>query len=140
MAAITFTSSQIAPVHPQNAEIYDMVAGADIEAGEPLYIDASAGTVKLADGDGSGTLQFCGIALNDAGTGGAVSVLMRGAVYGFDLSGENYWGYVYVSDTAGGYADTAGSTEIRVGRVIPLSDSSLTKVLYVQADFLNTWS
>jgi hypothetical protein len=78
--------------------------------------------------------------LNAAGAGQAVSVLVRGHVYGFTVSGMNGDALAYLSDTAG-YLDTAnGTMTVNCGRVTCLTDASLTKVLYICADWLRTWS
>ena len=134
MADITCTAAQVAPVFPDEAEIFDFVAAAAITAGAPAYI-TSAGKVDNADANGSGTDTFRGIALSTVGAGQPVSVLKKGHVYGYTLSGA-YDSLVYVSNTAGALADAAGGTSLIVGRVVPLSDTpNYTKVLYVQASW-----
>ena len=133
MADITCTAAQVAAVYPDEAEIFDFVAGEAITAGSPIYINSS-GKAGVADANGSGTDTFRGIALRTVGAGQGVSVLKRGHIYGYTLSGA-YDSLVYVSNTAGSLADAAGSTSLIVGRVVPLSDGSLTKVLYVQASW-----
>lgn len=139
MTALTTIPAQISPVFPMHAEIYPMIAAVAIEAGDALYLTTS-GTVGLADANGSGTLQFRGIALNKAGAGQAVGVLKRGHVYGFGVSGLAYDAPVYVSNTEAKLDDTAGGTTIHAGRVVPMSDSAKTKVLYVEADWLRVWA
>lgn len=135
MADIVVTAANIARVFPQTDEVYDFVAAATITAGQALYV-TSAGKVDLYDSNGSGTLQFCGIALNGGGAGQAISVLKRGYVYGFTVSAAAYWAPLYGSNTAGSIADAAGASSIIVGRVAPLSDSgNLTKVVYIQASW-----
>mgnify|MGYP000169368632 CR=1 FL=1 len=94
----------------------------------------SVGTVSLADADGSGVNVFDGVALNAAGTGQGVSILRRGHMYGADLASLAYRALVYVSNTAGGLDTAAGTTSLIVGRVVPLSDSDKTKVLFVTVD------
>ena len=133
MADITCTAAQVAPVFPDAAEIFDFVASETITAGQPVYI-TSAGKIGVGDANGSGTDTFRGIALNGGGAGQAISVLKKGHIYGYTLSGA-YDSLVYVSNTAGSLADAAGGTSLIVGRVVPLSDSSYTKVLYVQASW-----
>lgn len=131
MADLTVTAAQVAPVFPENAEIYDFIAAATLTAGQPVYINAS-GKADVADGNGSSPAnRFRGIALMAASAGKAVSVLQRGAVYGFTLSSLAYDAAVYVSDTAGSLADAAGTTSLAVGKVMPLSDKDISKVLYV---------
>ena len=139
-ADLVVTAAQVAVVDPGAAEIYDFVAGATITAGQAVYL-ASTGKVGLADANGTGTRQFRGIALNGAGAGGAVSVLKRGRVHGFTISALAYDAIAYLSDTVGALNDTASSTlTVHCGRVVALSDSDLTKVLYVEADWLRTWA
>ena len=136
MADIALTAAQIAPVFPQEAEIFDMIAAVAITQGQAVY-ENSAGKAALADGNaGSGAEQFRGIALNAAGAGQAVSVLKRGHVYGFTITGLAYDAVAYLSDTAGALADTPSTTNIvRAGRVMALPDANLTKVLYIDAQW-----
>lgn len=131
MADIAVVADDIAVVFPRFAEIYDFVAAVSITPGQVLYL-TTAGKVDLYDSNGSGTLQLLGIALNAAGAGQAVSVLKRGFVYGFTVSGLAYDAPVYGSNTAGSLADGAGSSSIVAGKVKCLTDgSNLTKVLYI---------
>lgn len=142
MADITRTAAQIAPVYSDagKCEVYDLIAAATIAAGQAVYID-SDGAVGLADANGTGTREFRGIALNGAGAGQAVSVLVHGCIYGFTLDG-NADAFAYLSNTAGAIADTAsvGGTEVRVGRIVRLSDASATKVLFVDVRWNGNWA
>lgn len=140
MSDITVTAAKVGVVYPEKAEIFDGIAGATITAGQALYFDSTAGTLKLADANGSGTLQFRGIALNGGGAGQAISVLKEGHCYGFTVTSASYDAALYLSNTAGALADSAGGTSINCGRVVALPDSSLTKVVYIEADWLRTWS
>lgn len=140
MTAIALTAAQIAPVYPDKAEIYDFVAAASITAGQAVYL-ASTGTVNLADANGSGTLQFRGIALNAAAAGQAVSVLKKGHCYGFTVSGLTIDDIAYLSDTAGGLDTSAGSTSVICGRVMCVPDKpTYTKVLWVEANWVATYA
>ena len=134
MADLTLTAAQIAPVFPGDArtEIYDIVGGATITAGQAIYHNSS-GKAALADANaGSGAEKARGLALRGVGSGQGLSVIKKGAVYGFDLSGLAFDALVYVSNTAGALADAPSTTNsVPVGRVIPLSDSTPTKVLWV---------
>lgn len=140
MTAIALTAAQIAPVYPTVAEIYDFVAAASITRGQAVYL-TSSGTVNLADADGSGTLQFRGIALNDAAAGQAVSVLKKGHCYGFTVSGLSVDAIAYLSNTAGGLDTSAGGTSIICGRVMTLPDKpNYTKVLWIEANWVATYA
>lgn len=135
MADIVVTAANVAVVFPETAEIYDFVAAATITAGQAVYI-TSAGKVDLYDSNGSGTLQFAGIALNGGGANQAISVLKQGHVYGFTVTADAYWAPLYGSNTAGAIGQSAGASSIVVGRVVPLSDAgNLTKVVYIQASW-----
>ena len=133
MTAIALTAAQIARIFPGQDEVFDFEAAVTITKGQALYI-TSAGKVDLYDSNGSGTLQFAGIALTGGGAGSAISVLKRGVVYGFTVSGLAYWAPLYGSNTAGSIDDAAGASSVIVGRVIPMNDSgTLTKVTYIDA-------
>jgi len=136
---IALTEAKIAAVFPRQAEIYDLVAGVAIAKGEAVYIDSN-GHAGVADANAAGYQQFRGIALNAAGIGQAVSVLKRGHIYGFTVSGMAYDAVAYLSDTAGDLSTAVGTMTVNCGRVVPLSDNDHTKVLYVEADWLRTWA
>jgi len=139
MADITVTAGQVGAVYPLKADIRTYTAAAAITAGQPVYIVAASGTVGVADANDSGKEQCEGIALNAAAIGQAVDVLRAGECYGFTLSG-NYDSLAYLSDTAGSLADAAGTMTVIVGRVVPMNDSSKTKVLEVLKRPPTAWS
>lgn len=138
MSDITRTAARIGLAHPEDSEVYSMIAGVAIEKGQAVYIVASTGKLALADANDSGKQQIRGIALNAVGIGGAVDVCKRGWLNGFTLSG-NYDSIIYLSNTAGALADAAGALTVNVGRVVGLSDATPTKVLYVDIDWTRTW-
>lgn len=139
MADITVTAGKVGAVFPTKADIHDRIAAETITKGQALYI-ASDGKVGLADANAAGKQQFRGIALNGGGAGQAISVLERGHIAGYDLSGLNADAQVYLSDTAGALADGAGTMEVPVGRVVCLSDANLTKVIFIDTSWLTNWS
>ena len=134
MADLTLTAAQIAPVFPHDAKIFDIIAGVAVTQGQAVYQNTS-GKAAIADANaGSGAERFYGLALRTRGIGLGLSVLKEGHVYGFDLSSLAYGALVYLSDTAGKLADAPSTTNsVPVGMVVPLSDSDLTKVLYIRA-------
>lgn len=129
MADLALTAAQIGVVHPGQAEVYDYIAAVAITKGQAVYIN-SDGKAALVDGSAAGTAGYRGVALEAAAAEVAVSVILKGAVYGFTLS-QAYDADIYVSDTAGALADAAGTVSVLVGRVMPLTDSTITKVLYL---------
>lgn len=137
MADISVTTTQVGIVDPANAEVVDFQAGETITVGQAVYIDSN-GRAGIADANTAGKQQFRGIAVKVQGN--AVSVLKKGRLYGYDLSSMAYDAIAYLSDTAGSLADAASITKtVNCGRVVPLSDSDRTKVLYVEADWLRDW-
>ena len=139
MADITVTAAQVALCFPDKSERVDMIAVEAITAGQAVYQDTN-GKAGVADANAAGKQQFRGIALNAAGAGQAVSVLVRGHAYGLTVSGMNGDALAYLSDTAGALGTTNGTMTVNCGRVTCLTDGNLTKVLYVCADWLRTWS
>lgn len=133
MADIDFTAAQVSAVYPTKAEIYPHIALEAIGAGQVVYADATTGKVGIADGNVAAKDQARGIALQTVGAGQAVDVLQRGHVYGFTLTNQDYEDLLYLSDTVGDMCDDAdGSTSNAVvGRVVGLSDSAITKVVFV---------
>jgi len=131
MGDITRTKAQVSPVHPRQAEIYDAIAAVSIEAGQAVYINSN-GKVDLSDADASATTEvFRGIALKSVAAGQSTSVLVRGTVTGYDLSGVAYGAAVYVSNTTGELSTSAGSTSLIAGYCLPLTDPVMTKCLFV---------
>ena len=130
MGDLTVTAAQVAACYPTKAEIFDGIAAETITAGQAVYIVVASALLGLADEDAAESSWVWGIALNGGGAGQAISVLRRGHVYGFALSSLAYCAPVSLSATAGALLDTSATTNI-VARCVPLSDSNLTKVLFV---------
>jgi hypothetical protein len=128
MSAITVTAANVRVVFPRFAEIYPAVAGVALTAGQLVYFNSS-GKLVLTNTGAGGTALCDGMALEAAGVGQATSLLVRGHVAGLTLAGA-YRALVYGSDTAGGIGDAAGTTSLAVGRILPMSDSDYTKILY----------
>jgi len=139
MADITIVTNGISLVFADKAEIRDMIAVEAITAGQPVYVTA-AGKAGVADANGAGKQQFRGIALKAAAAGGVVPVLKIGYLAGYVLTGVAYDGILYLSDTAGSLADAAGTMTVNCGRCSNKTDSDLTKILYVEADWLRAWA
>ncbi|MCK9601773.1 MAG: hypothetical protein M0R06_22205 [Sphaerochaeta sp.] len=129
MSTIAVTAASIGLVHPTRAKTWPVKLAAAVTAGQVLYQTTSA-TFGLCDTDDAAKDQPAGIALEAGAAGQVISMVKEGAIYGVTLSGEAYGGLVYASGTAGGLSDSAKVQVI--GRVMPLSDPSLTKVLYVE--------
>ena len=141
MADIALDANEVRIVFDQNAEVYDFVSAVALEAGEVVYL-TTAGTVNKADANAAGDpQQAIGIALQKCAAGEAVSVLKRGHLYGFTLSGLNPGAFAFLSDNPGNLADTASVTKtVPVGRVMVLSDKpNYSKVLYCNFVWHEAW-
>lgn len=133
MATIVVTAAKVGLVNPAKATVKSYIAHEALTAGLPVYIVAGTGKVGIADADDANMLQFRGITLGGAGAGQAVDVLEEGEMYGFTHT-TNYDTRLYVTDVAGVIGDTAGSASMVVGRVAPMANKSITKVLHVTVD------
>ena len=134
MSTIAVTAAQIAEVFPTKADTRNVVLAATVTKGAVLY-QTTAGTYGLCDIGAAGSDEPRGIALEAGVSGQAISMLVRGYLYGVTLTGEAYDGLVYASDTAGEISDSAVA-EI-IGRVVALADPDLTKVLFVNIGVTN---
>lgn len=90
-----------------------------IEAGAPVRFDTSTGKFTNANGTTAPEARVFGIALKSVPAGMGLTVLKKGIVDGFALAALAYDAAVYLSDTDGTLADTAGTVSVVVGRVVP---------------------
>jgi len=139
MADLTYTEAQVSLtyVNPSHAETYNVRLAEAVEAGQVLYQLAS-GLWGLADANAAGKHRARAIALESAGSGSTISVVARGVLDGYDLSGMDYDDPVYLSDTAGDLADAAGTTEVVVGVVwsLPMANGDKERVLKFQPSLI----
>ena len=131
------TGRSVNPLYVEKAEIYDFVQAETLAVGDVVYLN-TAGKVGKADADAAGKLQARGIVVHKIGN--TVSIMKKGWLAGFDLSGVAYDGILYLSNTAGKMADAGGGTTVICGRVSSIPDNPLTKVLYVDFDWVRTWA
>ena len=129
MADKEVVAANVNVVFPEMAEIVSVKLDEATTAGQTLHLTAG-GDYALADANVSGERQVRGIALEGGAAGEFVSMLRYGIVAGFVISGMAYDAILYQSDTAGALADGVGTVTVPVGLVVPLADSSLTKVLF----------
>ena len=116
MADITVTAADVRPL--VGATVRRFEAGGTIDIGAPVYI-ADDGDVEETDGSLVATAWAIGLAVStpDGGTSAAageyVDVVTRGPVAGF--SSQTPGTLVYVNDTAGACATTAGTNSFIIG-------------------------
>lgn len=124
-------------VFAETAEIRDFREAETLAVGDVVYIN-SAGKAAKADASDAGTAQARGIVVKRQGM--TVSVLKRGYLAGFGLGDLAYDARVFLSDTAGKLADGAGTVTVPCGRVNCYTNDSLTKILYVEFDWISQFS
>lgn len=118
MAALTF-GDDIAPVD-MTAQLIG-VAGADLDAGMPVYLDATDGTYKPADASAAGTAGVRGIVLSDTSQGYGVTVMRKGIMHlgAETLDGLDFGAAVFLGTAAGGLDDTGVGQNVEIGKVVP---------------------
>ena len=89
-----------------------------LAAGDAVRIDTTTGRWTKANGSSAGEARIYGV-LTNSDNGINWTAIRRGVVDGFDLDDQDYDEAIYLSNTDGTLADTAGSTSVVVGRVIP---------------------
>jgi hypothetical protein len=129
MADIVVTAAQVAPIDHPHSEIHPMIPAVALTRGQGVYLNSS-GKAALSIATAAGTVKTGGVVLETAGVRQGVAVLKRGKVAGFAVSGLAYGALIYSSDTSGAFADAAGTSSQVVGKVVPMSDADLTKVIY----------
>jgi hypothetical protein len=131
------TTGVLRPVFAETAEIRDMKEAETLAVGDVVY-QTTAGKAGKADANDAGKEQARGIVVSKQGS--TVSVMKRGYLSGFDLSGMNYDAQAFLSNSAGKLADAAGAMSVPCGRVSALTNDSLTKVLYVDFNWITQWA
>lgn len=132
MADVVVTAAQVGVVYPDRAEIYPVILAETVTAGQSAY-QLTTGKFGLSGAAAAGKEQFRGFFLRGGAAGEVVPLLVRGHVYGFTIS-QAYDAILYQSNTLGAIADAAGTKSVPVARVVPLPDSNLTKVVFVNAN------
>jgi hypothetical protein len=132
MGDIAVVAAKVAAIDPAKSRITSYQPGVTITAGQSVYGIVASGLLGLADEDASAEASAClGIALNGSAVGGPpVDVISRGPVAGFTVSALAYWLPVSLSNTAGALLDDGTATGL-IGRIVPMNDKDLTKVLEV---------
>lgn len=138
MTAISLdTTREVNVVFAETAEIREMKEAETLAVGDVVYV-TSAGKVGKADANAAGKQQARGIVVKRQGS--AVSVLKRGYLGGFDISALDYDAQVFLSDTAGKLDTAAGTLSVPCGRVSALTNDSLSKILYVDFNWVTQYA
>lgn len=121
MADIEYTATDVAPVRVQRQ--LTGPAGAEIDAGEVVYMVAATGKWNLADENAAAPANApMGVAISSANQADiTITVVQEGIIDMGTAALDNldYGDAVYLSDTAGAMADADPGNGIVIGRVIP---------------------
>lgn len=98
---------------------HTFVADEAIAAGAIVRIDTTSGKATNAKGTTAAEARAFGIATHKAVAGQPVTVIRRGIIDGFDLSGLTFDDDVFLSDTDGVMADAAGTVSKIVAITVP---------------------
>lgn len=105
-----------------------------VTAGQAVRIDTTTGKFTLANGSAAGEARIYGVATETKAAGLAVTAIRRGVLDGYVLT-QAYDAAIYLSDTDGTLADSAGTVSTVVGRVIPATGvtlgTALDKLVYI---------
>ena len=117
MANIAVVAKEVHAIRtdPGHSEIYPVKLTEVVTAGQVLCW-AAAGTMSLADGNDAALDEPQAVALQGGNAGDVISVLQRGRVEGFTVSGLNVGGLVTLTDTPG-IVEEAGTGEC-CGRIV----------------------
>ena len=119
MATLSVTAADVALV--QVIEKFTGPAAEAITAGQYVRLDTSTGKIALGNGTSAAEARKGGIAITSAPAGMTVTAVRKGIVDLGDALGDlTYDDDVFLSDTDGVLADTAGTTSLIVGTVVPV--------------------
>jgi hypothetical protein len=119
----------------ESIEQATLVAAETITAGEIVRIDTNG---KFTGSNGTTTTENAayGMAVKSCVAGQAVTAVRRGILDSYELSGMAYWAPIYLSDTDGLPATTAGTVSTIIGRVMPATGQTLgtaaDKLFYIE--------
>jgi len=118
MATLSVTAADVALV--QVIEKFTGPAAEAIAVGQYVRLDTSTGKIALGNGTSAAEARKGGIAITSAPAGMTVTAVRKGIVdFGDALGDLTYDDDVFLSDTDGVLADTAGTTSLIVGTVVP---------------------
>jgi hypothetical protein len=132
MTNLTITASAVALV--KDFESVTLPVDEAVTAGQAGRLATATGKLTKANGTAAGEARAVGVFVRSSRfVGEAVTLVKRGILdLGAALDGLDYDAIVYLSDTDGTLADSAGTVSIKVGRVIPaFGNTTADKLLYV---------
>lgn len=127
----------ISVVGVNNVVQLDGVDDEAVLAGAPVRFNTTTGSFTNANATSAGEAAVFGIQLKKGAADGQGKTVVRiGYLDGYNLDALNYGAPVYLSNTDGRLGDTAGTTSVKVGQVVPgfsnLRGTNPDKLLLVQ--------
>ncbi len=119
MANLTITAAEVSPVRSERQITAPAIEA--IDAGEWVRIDTSSGKLALGNGTDAAESRDGFISLTTAIAGETVTAVGKGSIIevGDALAALTYDDDIYLSDTDGTLADSAGTVSKIVARVFP---------------------
>lgn len=135
MADLTYTHTvdQVQPAFPAPTgdmvtQNYEIGISSTLDVGDVVYL-AADGTLTASDASLAASAIAYGVIISKRGRG--VTVLRRGTLEGYDVSGSDCGDEIYISDTAGALSDTVGTVTKQVGVVTAIAfHGSIKKAVY----------
>lgn len=97
----------------------------DITAGMAVRLNTSTGKFTKANGSSAAEARIFGVATKTVKSGFPLTVIRKGSMDGYDLSGMAYDAPIYLSDTDGRLSTVAGTVSTVVGRVMAATGNLL---------------
>lgn len=105
----------------ESIEQMTLPAAEAVTPGQAVRLDTTTGRFTKANGTTAAEARIYGIAVGGAAVaaGEAITAIRQGVLDGYVLDALAYDAAIYLSNTDGTLADTAGTVSTPVGRVIP---------------------
>lgn len=118
MANLTITADDVAMVHI--IEQFTGPAGEAIDAGQYVRFNTTTGKIELGNASSAAEARGGGLAVRSVSAGDTLTVLKKGIMeLGAALDSLTYDDDVFLSNTDGTLADSAGTVSKIVGTVVP---------------------
>lgn len=109
----------------ESIEQMTLPAAEDITAGDLVRIDTSSGKFTKANGSSDGEARVYGVATQTRKAGFGLTAIAKGVMSGWVFDALAFDAPLYASDTDGRIADAAGTVSKVIGRVIPVTGTTL---------------
>lgn len=109
----------------ESIEQMTLPLGETLVVGDAVRIDTTTGKWTGANGSSAGEARIWGVLASVDAAGAVGTAIRKGVLDGFNLTSQAYDAAIYISNTDKTLADSAGTTSVVVGRVIPAFATTL---------------